>query len=247
MTKIVTATAAMKLVDRGELVLDDDVERYVPGLLPAAARGQVRVRHLLQHSAGIPNPPPIRWVRPARAPAPDPEQFLRQRFSHVRKLRFAPGSRAAYTNLGYLLLGSVIAAAAGRPFTDFVHDEVLIPLGMRSTGFTFPDVRASASRPAINGSRGRGPATASGPAARHRRSTHGAVGDFPAVPRQRRVVRRPRRATGRRGAPCSSTPTMASWTGCGSSPSSRHVRCAPSPWTAVRSIMAWVVPQARRA
>ena len=71
------------------------------------------------------------------------QQFLRQRFSHVRKLRFAPGSRAAYTNLGYLLLGSVIAAAAGQPFTEFVQDEVLLPLGMRTTGFTFPDDTAS--------------------------------------------------------------------------------------------------------
>ena len=115
----------------------------MPGVLPAVTRGQVRVRHLLQHSAGIPNPPPIRWVRPASAPAPDPDLFLRKRFSHVRKLRFEPGSRAAYTNLGYLLLGAVITATARQPFTEFVHDEVLVPLGMRTTGFTFPDDHAS--------------------------------------------------------------------------------------------------------
>ena len=138
MTKIVTATAAMRLVDEGRLSLDAAVEELVPGVLPRSGAPAVRVRHLLQHSAGIPNPAPIRWVRPAGAPAPDPDAFLRQRFAHVRKLRFEPGTRAAYTNLGYLLLGAVIAAAANRPFTDYVDERVLTPLRMDGTGFAMP-------------------------------------------------------------------------------------------------------------
>jgi CubicO group peptidase (beta-lactamase class C family) len=138
MTKIVTATAAMRLVDEGRLALDAAVDDLVPGILPTPDRDAVRVRHLLQHSAGIPNPPPIRWVRPAREPAPDPLEFLQRRFAHVRKLRFAPGTRAAYTNLGYLLLGAVIAEACGRPFTEYVHDAVLAPLAMHATSFDMP-------------------------------------------------------------------------------------------------------------
>ena len=138
MTKIVTATAAMRLVDEGRLSLTDTVDDLVPGVLPT--RGErVLVRHLLQHSAGIPNPPPIRWVRPAASPAPDPAVFLRERFARVRKLRFAPGSTAAYTNLGYLLLGEVIAAASGRPFTDYVTEQVLAPLQMHATSFGLPE------------------------------------------------------------------------------------------------------------
>src|SRR5262245_3386240 len=73
MTKIVTATAAMRLVDEGRLVLDDVVDDLVPGVLPPDAKSRVRVRHLLQHSAGIPNPVPVRWVRLADAPPPDPD------------------------------------------------------------------------------------------------------------------------------------------------------------------------------
>jgi len=138
MTKIATATAAMRLVEQGLLSLDDEVAALVPGVLPASRFGAVRVRHLLQHTSGIPNPPPIRWVRPAAAPAPDPNTFLRQRFARVRSLRFAPGTRAAYTNLGYLLLGAVLEVVTQRPFADLVHDEVLEPLGMRSTGFALP-------------------------------------------------------------------------------------------------------------
>jgi CubicO group peptidase (beta-lactamase class C family) len=144
MTKIVTATATMRLVDEGRLSLEDDVAALVPGILPESSTTQarVRVRHLLEHSAGIPNPPPIRWVRPAAQPPPDSSGFLRRRFARVKRLRFEPGSRAAYTNLGYLLLGEVVAAAAGRPFTEYVQDEVLAPLGMHATSFAFPDGRA---------------------------------------------------------------------------------------------------------
>ena len=139
MTKIVTATAAMRLVDDGRLALDDRVDALVPGVLPVRGSDAVLVRHLLQHSAGIPNPPPIRWVRPAVAPAPDPAAFLRERFARVRKLRFEPGTRSAYTNLGYLLLGQVIAAASGRTFTDYAREQVLAPLGMHATAFLMPE------------------------------------------------------------------------------------------------------------
>jgi CubicO group peptidase (beta-lactamase class C family) len=138
MTKIATATAAMHLVEAGRLSLDDDVAALVPGVLPARSGAAVRVRHLLQHSSGIPDPPPVRWVRPADAPSPDPDEFLRERFARVRKLRFAPGTRGAYTNLGYLLLGAVIEAVTDRAFVDVLRSDVLDPLGMHATGFVLP-------------------------------------------------------------------------------------------------------------
>jgi CubicO group peptidase (beta-lactamase class C family) len=57
----------------------------------------------------------------------------------VRRVRFPPGTRAAYTNLGYLLLGAVIEAAAQQPFTDYAAEAVLTPLGMHDTGFVLQD------------------------------------------------------------------------------------------------------------
>ncbi len=145
MTKIVTATTAMRLVERGALDLDGEVDQLVPGVLPRGDGPPGRVRHLLQHSAGIPDPPPIRWVRPAAAPAADPDDFLRRRFRRVRKLRFAPGSRAAYSNLGYLLLGAVIARAAGTSYVDCAQREVMTPLGMLETSFAVPRDRPVAT------------------------------------------------------------------------------------------------------
>jgi CubicO group peptidase (beta-lactamase class C family) len=135
MTKIVTATVTMRLVADGRLTLDTLADDLVPGVLPEQGRPVVTVRHLLQHSAGIPNPPPIRWVRPADAAAPDPGVFLRERFARVRRLKFAPGTRSTYTNLGYLLLGEVVAAAAAAPFTVVATEQVLTPLGMHASSF----------------------------------------------------------------------------------------------------------------
>src|SRR6476661_6144913 len=63
MTKIVTATAVMQLVERGRLGLDDAVRSFVPEF-PEPPKGwpEVRISHLLSHGSGLANPIPVRWV-----------------------------------------------------------------------------------------------------------------------------------------------------------------------------------------
>ena len=140
MTKIVTATAAMLLVDRGRLDLDAPVIEQLPEMRllhdPAA---KITARHLLSHSSGLANPPPIRWVRPASVAPPDSRAFLNRLLRRHRRLRFPPGQQAAYTNLGYLVLGELIASCAQQPFPTFVQRELLEPLNMRRTGFEHAD------------------------------------------------------------------------------------------------------------
>ena len=136
MTKIVTATAAMMLADRGALDLDAPVIEHVPEM--SVLHGPVSLitaRHLLAHSAGLANPIPIRWVRPADAPAPDSRAFLARLLQRHRRLRFRPGDTASYSNLGYLVLGELIASCAGQPFCEFVQRHLLQPIGMSRTGF----------------------------------------------------------------------------------------------------------------
>lgn len=142
MTKIVTATAAMRLVDQGSLGLDDRVaDRYPPfsGMQPLERVSRVTVRHLLSHSSGIANPIPVKWVHPAEQPAPDPALFLDDILRRHPKLRFEPGTQARYSNVGFLVLGQVIAEVSGRPFIEFVADEVLKPLRMAGSGFRYVD------------------------------------------------------------------------------------------------------------
>jgi CubicO group peptidase (beta-lactamase class C family) len=136
MTKIVTATAAMMLADRAALDLDAPVIEHVPELGVLRGPGSlITARHLLAHSSGLANPPPVRWVRPAGAPPPDARAFLGRLLHRHRRLRFRPGQTAAYSNLGYLVLGELIASCAGQSFCEFVRRELLEPLGMSRTGF----------------------------------------------------------------------------------------------------------------
>jgi CubicO group peptidase (beta-lactamase class C family) len=74
-------------------------------------------------------------VRPAAAPPPDGRAFLARLLRRHRRLRSRPGDTASYSNLGYLVLGELIASCAGQPFGEFVRRELLQPLGMSRTGF----------------------------------------------------------------------------------------------------------------
>ena len=139
MTKIVTATAVLRLVGAGKLDLDAPVVDYFPAFAVVRQPRPVTVRHLLSHSSGLANPVPVRWVRPADQPAPDPTAFVTRLLTRHRRLRHAPGQRAAYSNLGYLVLGEVVAAVTGMSFEDEVRTNVLAPLGMTGTGFGYAD------------------------------------------------------------------------------------------------------------
>ena len=139
MTKIVTATAALRLADEGRLDLDAPAADYVD-YLRAHGRRQPTVRQLLTHTAGLANPLPIRWAHTAGADTPDPEAMLRRLMSRRRAYRHPVGRTARYTNLGFLAAGQVITAAAGQPFETYIRQAVLEPAGMFRTGFAYqPD------------------------------------------------------------------------------------------------------------
>jgi CubicO group peptidase (beta-lactamase class C family) len=146
MSKIATATVAMGAAEAGRLDLDAPVHEYVPGYPNRPVPVQPTVRQLLNHTAGAANPPPIRWVRPARSPAPDPREFLDRvlRGRHGRP-KYPIGGPARYSNLGYLILAEAITVATGRPFTDHVTDVLLRPAGMTRTGYTWPAEAAPAT------------------------------------------------------------------------------------------------------
>jgi CubicO group peptidase (beta-lactamase class C family) len=140
MTKIVTATAVLQLAERGALSLEDPVERFLPEFpAPRSEWPTVEVRHLLSHSAGLVNPIPVRWVHPAGERGRDPHTFALELLARHDRLRSPAGSKAVYSNLGYIALGEVIAAASGQSFEEFVRTQILQPLSMTSTGFSYAE------------------------------------------------------------------------------------------------------------
>ena len=137
MSKIVTATAAVRLADEGRLDLNAPADEYVD-YLRVPGTTTPTVGQLLNHTAGFGNPMPIRWVHPAGADPPDPEAMLRRLMGRRRAYRHPAGQSARYSNVGYLATGQVIAAACGVPFEAYVHQSVLRPVGMDHTGFRYP-------------------------------------------------------------------------------------------------------------
>jgi CubicO group peptidase (beta-lactamase class C family) len=138
MTKLVTATAALRLAAEGRLDLDAPVSHFRLGLGgPASVHGP-RVRQLLNHTAGLANPLPITWIR--RAEEQGPAAFAQRRLARRYWRRHPIGGTARYSNLGFLALAAIIAEVAGQSFEDYVHSAILEPTGMHRTGFGYrPD------------------------------------------------------------------------------------------------------------
>jgi CubicO group peptidase (beta-lactamase class C family) len=143
LTKIATATAAMQLHVGGRLDVDAPIGTYLPGYRPHGVHGHPSTRQLLTHTAGLANPLPVRWVRPEHEPE-DPDQQRRLLLRHGTP-RHRVGTRARYSNIGYLLAGEVIGAVTGRHVRDVVSESVLRPLGTNATGFGFDPGRPRAT------------------------------------------------------------------------------------------------------
>jgi CubicO group peptidase (beta-lactamase class C family) len=140
MSKIATATAAMVLVDSGQLDLDAPVDALVPGFRSRQG-GRPVVRELLNHTSGAGNPLPLRWILPADATPDDAREAAAAILARHGRPRRAPGGPARYSNIGFLALAQVIERTSGQQFEDFVRRAVLEPTGMTSTGYAVPTDR----------------------------------------------------------------------------------------------------------
>lgn len=132
MTKSFTALAILKLRDAGKLSLDDPVARYVPQLAtwqpPTADSAPITIRQLLSHTSGLPEDNPYG----DRVLAMDPQTFSAWLAGGI-PFATGSGSEFEYSNLGFMILGTVITRVSGRPFQTYISEEILLPLGMTST------------------------------------------------------------------------------------------------------------------
>lgn len=137
-SKPFTAVAVLQLVEQGKLGLDDPVLPFLGKSAKDPRWARITVRHCLQHRGGwdraISGDPiaqigeifGVTGIPPPYAPA----QIVRYMLG--RPLDFEPGARMAYSNLGYLVLGRVIAKVAKMDYEDFVRANVLRPLRLDS-------------------------------------------------------------------------------------------------------------------
>ena len=130
-TKPLTATAIMVLAERGELDLETPAEKYIEPLEFTAYRGKsgdVTVRHLLNHTSGL----PLHFNYFYADEAYDPPGF-EETLHRYGILVHEPGRVFQVSNLGYEVLGHIVSEVSGLPYDDFLRSEIFDPLGMATS------------------------------------------------------------------------------------------------------------------
>jgi CubicO group peptidase (beta-lactamase class C family)/predicted aspartyl protease len=128
--KTFTAVAIAQLVEVGKLSFDDPIGKYLSSF-PREVADQITIGQLLTHTSGL-GDVFMRWHPTAPAQLDVSEVMTRI----VREpIRFEPGSRFAYSNSGYVVLGAVIEAVSGQDYFDYVRAHVFKPAGMTRTGW----------------------------------------------------------------------------------------------------------------
>jgi CubicO group peptidase (beta-lactamase class C family) len=134
MTKTLTAIAVLQLHEAGKLGLDERLSRYVPHPYNPG----ITIRQLLIHTAGIPNPIPLKWVHLAENHAAfDEAVALARVLEQNQKPASAPGEAYAYSNIGYWLLGKVVEAVSGQRYTEYVKQHIFQPAGLEAKEIAF--------------------------------------------------------------------------------------------------------------
>ncbi len=128
MTKPITATALMILVDEGKVSVDDPVEKYIPAFAEAKTnsgepvRG-LTIRRLLTHTSGL----------VGKQDCPDSLEATAAMLA-ARPFGFQPGEKWEYSP-GMNVVGRIIEVASGQPYDQFLRQRIFEPLGMRQTTF----------------------------------------------------------------------------------------------------------------
>ncbi|MED1945090.1 MULTISPECIES: serine hydrolase [Brevibacillus] len=144
-TKSLTATAAMQLVEKGKLSLREDLNTVLKDYKITNNRyGPITLHHLLTHTAGIDEKIYKRDNRQSVIP-----EFSTETVNETLQMQetiFTPGSKFQYSNAGTGLLGSVIEQASGQSLHDYMRENIFRPLGMDSAELYLPQDRSNLAK-----------------------------------------------------------------------------------------------------
>ena len=130
-TKQFTATAILQLQEKGLLSLDDHLSKYFDDF-PDDVAEKITIRHLLTHTSGVvnfTNIPVYGMWKNSRVP-------IETQISTIASLplEFEPGTKFSYSNSGYKILEAIVGKVSGKPWSEYVTENILIPAGMTESG-----------------------------------------------------------------------------------------------------------------
>jgi D-alanyl-D-alanine carboxypeptidase len=140
-TKVYTAVLVLQLAQEHRLDLDQSVQHYLPGVLPAAYP-PIPVHTLLDHTSGLPSVdlPGLsdpRWILAHRFEHWSPRQVLDTALAHP--IDFQPGTAQKYTNTAYVTAGMIVEKVTGRSYAHNLRERIAEPLRLRHTYYPNDD------------------------------------------------------------------------------------------------------------
>lgn len=134
-TKTFAALAILQLAESGQLELDKPVADYLPDF---PYRNGITVEQLLSHTAGIPNPIPLRWIHLEGEHADfQHDAFFANIFKQHHDQKFEPGTAFKYSNLGYVILGQLVEKISGQSFEEYVMKNIVERSGIDRKDLNF--------------------------------------------------------------------------------------------------------------
>ncbi len=136
LTKLMTSEMLVKLLDQGTVKLNDPLSKYAPpgARVPTYNGTPITLVNLATHTSALPREQPGGAAHRPVFVWPTREQ--RWKYLSTAKLKAAPGSQAAYSNLAFDLLADALANASGKPYTQLFEEQITRPLGMKDTTYT---------------------------------------------------------------------------------------------------------------
>jgi CubicO group peptidase (beta-lactamase class C family) len=127
-SKAFTAMGIMMLKEQGKLNYEDDVKKYIPEL----PYDGMTVRHFLTHTSGLPDYEGLLegWDMKKIATNDDVVKFLQTKRPPIL---FKPGEQWQYSNTAYAMLATMIQRVSGKPYGQFLSENIFVPLGMKRT------------------------------------------------------------------------------------------------------------------
>jgi len=139
-TKTVLSLATLRLITQGELTLDTEVAALLPNITfnnPWSATAPIRVRNLLEHTAGLDNIRIWQFLNTTATPNTPLEDAFPATNNKLLTVRSKPGSQYSYSNMGYALLAMVIESISSQRYEDYLDAQFLQKLGMKDSTFKY--------------------------------------------------------------------------------------------------------------
>lgn len=132
-SKLFTWTAVMQLVEQGKLDLNRDVNAYLDFKIPDAYGQPITLKNILTHTAGFDEQ--VKDLFNSGSASPDLGQYLK---THIPARVNPPGTTPSYSNYATALAGYIVERVSGRPFNEYIDENIFKPLGMAHSTFAQP-------------------------------------------------------------------------------------------------------------